>query len=306
MQLRSRHGQKTSLSKERKDSYKVVSVASGIYALVRSHDDSAYSGYGVNQAFVVLEDSVLAFDSGFTLQQAKSLDLEIKRTTDNRLRYLVNSHHHSDHIFGNSYFFKKYSAQGLRIISHSNCATNLDENGAKRLSLYRSNTSLRSYLSGLRIQIPNLTYKLNLHIDIEGTDFLFVHPESGAHTLGDTLLAIPSKRVMLAGDVLFNSYFPNLQDANVESWIDFLNDVDFSTYKKFVPGHGDVCNQSSVVGFRKYLQTVRDLLLSDNLRDENSIRACFELEETRYWKFRSAIDTNVGIISGKLSKPNQQ
>lgn len=279
-----------------KDNFKVVELGRDAFALLRCEDDSIYSGYGVNQAFVILEDSVLAFDAGFTILQAKSLDKVIRRLTDKKLRYLVDSHHHSDHIFGNSYFYNKYSDRGLKIISQSNCASDLKLNGARRLKSYKSTPNLRMYLSTLKIQVPNLTYKLDLQIAIEGTDFLFVHPESGAHTLGDTLLAMPGKGVMFAGDVLFNSYFPNLQDANLESWIDFLNDIDFITYKKFVPGHGDICSQGAVVGFTKYLQRVRDLLQTCSGTDE-SIRSCFELEETRVWKFRSAVDTNVKTLS---------
>lgn len=289
-----------------KDNFKLVELGGDAFALLRCEDDSVYSGYGVNQAFVILEDSVLAFDAGFTFLQAKSLDNTIRRFTDKKLCYLVDSHHHSDHIFGNSYFYNKYSDRGLRIISHSNCASDLKLNGARRLKSYMSVENLRMYLSTLRIQVPNLTYKLDLHIEIEGTDFVFVHPESGAHTLGDTLLAMPSKGVIFAGDVLFNSYFPNLQDANLESWIDFLNDIDFVSYRKFVPGHGDICNQGEVVGFTKYLQKVRDLLLNRAGTDDESIRRCFELEGTHNWKFRSAIDTNVKTLSGKFKRSNTQ
>ena len=148
----------------------------------------------------------------------------------------------------------------------------------------------------MSVTIPNLTYKLNLQLEIEGTDFAFVHPESGAHTLGDTLVAIPKKGVLFAGDVLFNSYFPNLQDANLEGWIEFLNDIDFQTYTKFVPGHGETCQQKAVKDFAQYLQKVRDLLLSEKATDEKRIRACLESEETRKWKFRSAIGMSVDAL----------
>lgn len=287
------------MSKEFRDNFELVKVSQDIYALVRSQDDSALSGYGVNQAFVVLEDSVLAFDSGFTLAQAKSLDISVKSITENKIRYLVNSHDHSDHVFGNSYFYKKYSPHGIHIISHSNCASNLRSGGSRRMRSYRRDKKLRNSLSTLDIKIPDLTYELDLHLEIEGTNFVFIHPENGAHTLGDTLLALPENGVLLAGDVLFNSYFPNLQDANLESWIDFLNDADFQTYRKFVPGHGDICDQHVVQGFTKYLQNVRDLLLSNNVQDEKNIRGCFELDGTSRWLFRSAVDMNVRALSVK-------
>ena len=273
------------LSRDFKDSFQVVNVAEDTFAIVRSNDDSVYSGYGVNQAFVVLEDSVLAFDSGFTLSHAKSLEKAVRGATDKKIRYLVNSHDHSDHVFGNSYFSNKYSSHGLRIISHANCAVNLRTHGNHRINSYKKDENLRRSLAALSIKLPDLTYRLDMHLEIEGTNFTFIHPESGAHTLGDTLLAIPKKGVVFAGDVLFNSYFPNLQDANLESWIEFLNDIDFQTYKRFVPGHGETCGQKEVKDFTEYLEKARNRLLSNDVNDKKAIRACLESEQTREWKW---------------------
>lgn len=284
------------------DHFEVVEIATDIFALQRNEDDSIYAGYGVNQAFIVLEDSVLLFDSGFTLLQAKTLELAVKNVTDKKIHYLINSHDHSDHVFGNSYFHKKYSTTGLQTIAHANCASILRSLGTSRMMAYRKvDKKLLSLLSGLAINLPNVTYEQAIRLEIEGTQIVLVHPASGAHTLGDTLLAIPSKGVMMTGDILVNSFFPNIRDSNLGSWIDFLRDIDLTTYKKFVPGHGQVCDGTTVEVFREYLQTVCDRLLACTARDSDSLRACFELEMTDAWKFRTAVDKNIEALTGKMN-----
>ncbi len=230
-------------------------IASDVFALIWSEDDSVYGGYGANQGFVILENSVLLFDSGLTLVQARQLEKEVRKVTDKKIRYLVNSHDHSDHVFGNSFFWAKYSATGLRILSHGICRDNLMNLGPKRLARYSKIPELGRYLQHIEIREPNVTYPdLGMRIKLEGSNFVFVHPPTGAHTLGDTCLYLPDKSVFFAGDILWNRFLPNLEDANLEGWISFLEGIDLSTYKKIVPGHGKICGPDAVIVFRDYLR----------------------------------------------------
>ncbi|HVB12164.1 MAG TPA: hypothetical protein VNE86_03455, partial [Nitrososphaerales archaeon] len=123
----------------------------------------------------------------------------------------------------------------------------------------------------------------------------------GAHTLGDTILAMPESGVMFLGDVLYNSTFPYVGDANIEAWIDFLNDIDYSTYARFLPGHGGVCEKEDVIGFTNYLCEIRERLLSADVKmGRGRLRSCFEIKGTEDWKSRSTIDRNIDGLFGKL------
>jgi glyoxylase-like metal-dependent hydrolase (beta-lactamase superfamily II) len=166
---------------------------------------------------------------------------------------------------------------------------------------YRKIPDLHAVLEPLRIVLPTVTYSdLGFQLEIEGTNFIFAHPPTGAHTLGDTYLCLSKKRVLFAGDIMWNRFYPNLEDANLEGWIDTLNDLDFSTYSQFLPGHGEICGGKQVAEFLNYLISVRDNLAELESRGKtNDFQAqisCFEVPGTENWLLGSIIDYNINAL----------
>ena len=285
-------------------SFHVQRVAREAYALIWDTDDSTFGGYGANQGFLVLEESVLVFDTGLSLAQARALDGEISKVTEKKIRYIVNSHDHSDHVFGNSYFAGRYAKNGLDIISHVNCKRRLQAEGPARLKGYAKISGMQPFLKSIKITEPQMTYPdVGFELNLEGTELIFVHPPTGAHTLGDTLLCVPKRNLIFAGDVVWNFFLPNLEDANLEGWIDFLEDgIDTETYRICVPGHGAICGASEILFFKQYLKCVRERLTEVGGRLEpnhkknvnrTELRTCFEIPGTEDWKLRFIIDHNV-------------
>ncbi len=282
---------------------KVKEIAEDIYGVIWSEDDSVYGGYGANQGFAILEDSVLVFDTGMTKSQADFLCKSISQITSKKVRFIINSHDHSDHVFGNSLVARNSKAQKVTIISQTNCKDKMEMFAAKRLADYRSKDSkLRSLLDKVSIVQPNLTFSSNnLWITLEGTEMFFLHPETGAHTLGDTLLAFPQKGVIFAGDVIWNRFLPNLEDANLEGWIDTINDLDTGTYSKILPGHGNLCGNKEIETFNRYLKEVLNRLKSlDRVHaDYPTMRKCFALDGTESWQFQKIVGWNVERVIGR-------
>lgn len=279
---------------------KLNEVHRDVYAMICSGDDTIYGGFGANQGFVELENSVLVFDSGFSLLQARNLDRAINRTTDKKVKYLINSHDHSDHVFGNSFFWKKYSSRGLNIISHQICKDKLGRVGKRRLASYLKIPDLRQNLNSIEIREPDLTYSdLGFRMNVEGTEFLISHPPTGAHTLGDSVMYLPKAGVAFMGDLFWNRFLPNLEDANMEGWLSYLEEIDSETYQKFVPGHGEVSSYNRVREFIEYLRTVRANLLKvkpSNISDRDELRSCFSVPGSEDWKLKLIADYNVEAL----------
>ncbi|HVB11700.1 MAG TPA: MBL fold metallo-hydrolase [Nitrososphaerales archaeon] len=281
------------------DLARVCKLAKDVYSVIWDQDNSSYRA---NQGFVVLEKSVLLFDTGSSAGEATLLDNLISKASGSMVKYIVNSHGHPNHVLGNAFFSKKYSKRGLDIISSENCASVLIV-----LSKLKKYKGPGKKLSSAEIVAPNIAYSENgMSLSIGPRKFMFIHPEVGAHTLGDTILAMPESGVMFLGDVLYNSTFPYVGDANIEAWIDFLNDIDYSTYAKFLPGHGRVCGKDEVICFTNYLREIRDRLLSvDTKMGRARLRSCFEIKGTEDWKSRSTIDRNIDALFGE-SQGRQQ
>src|SRR5262249_9445746 len=81
-----------------------------------SPDDSVPFG-GSNNIWVVFEDYVVVIDANFP-KEAADVIADIKKTTDKPIRYVLDTHHHGDHAYGNAVFAKA----GASIVAQANCA----------------------------------------------------------------------------------------------------------------------------------------------------------------------------------------
>src|SRR2546423_15265708 len=83
----------------------VREVAPGVffrYSAISATDKSVVFG-GSNNIWIVCEDYVVVFDANFP-KEAGDVIAAIKKTTDKPIRYVLDSHHHGDHAYGNAVF----------------------------------------------------------------------------------------------------------------------------------------------------------------------------------------------------------
>ncbi len=257
--------------------------------------DSIYDGWGANQGFLTTREGNMVVDTGFTARAAKGLLHDVRAKSSAPIRLVVNSHDHSDHVFGNSVFGKVSSC----IVAHANCRSRLLELGRERIVGYRNfDTRLRSALLGLRIHPAQLTYEDGMDFTLGETTVKLIHPKDGAHTTGDTMVLIPEEKVLFAGDVVWVDYHPNLEDANIEGWIRALEAISKMDVDYVVPGHGPVSDKSCVAPLARYLRDydrrfrslVRDGVPRQELAKE------LEIAGTDEWSLKMIVGRNVDAL----------
>jgi len=104
----------------------VKEVAPGVFfrfSSISATDKSVPFG-GSNNIWVVFEDHVAVIDANFP-DGAEDVVAAIKKTTNKPIRYVFDTHHHGDHAYGNSVFFK----EGATVVAQSNCARLMREFG---------------------------------------------------------------------------------------------------------------------------------------------------------------------------------
>src|SRR5438445_6979115 len=104
----------------------VREIAPGVffrYSAISATDKNVVFG-GSNNIWIVFEDYVMVFDANFP-KEAGDVIADIKKTTDKPIRYVLDSHHHGDHAYGNAVFAKA----GATVIAQTNCARLLRING---------------------------------------------------------------------------------------------------------------------------------------------------------------------------------
>ena len=95
--------------------YEVVKLAEGVYGFMWK---AVPISPEPNVLIVVNDDDVLVVDADMFPSSAKTIVQEIRKLTPKPVRYLVNTHWHDDHVFGNATF--KDAWPGVHVIGHMN------------------------------------------------------------------------------------------------------------------------------------------------------------------------------------------
>ena len=176
----------------------------------------------------------------------------IRTITKLPVRFVINTHHHPDHVGGNAVFVQA----GAIVLAQRNVRAWIhDEN--LRLLTKDSKPQHKAFMEGLLA--PTVTYdeSVDLHL---GTRMMRVESLPG-HTGGDSVVLIPDAQVVFAGDLLWRDIVPTLDDGSTKPWIDTLDRLATSqSGATFVPGHGAVGNAKDVEAFREYLVTLGQLV----------------------------------------------
>ncbi len=257
--------------------------------------DDIFHSYGANQGLVEGKRVGIIVDSGFHNPVAREILHHVQTRT--RTTLVVNTHYHSDHIFGNSIF----EETGAPIIAHEKCGRSMYARSEDLLAGYRRrDRRLSRLLQGVRIAYPRITYqdRLTAHLD-DDLQAVIIHPSVRAHTDGDSIVHIPRERVVFAGDVLWVGYHPNLEDADVQGQIQALRMILRLKPRRIVPGHGPVSGLREVKRLIKYLEEFdRNTRsgLRKNLRDDELVRHVIP-KWSRDWKMRWLMESYIRTLA---------
>ena len=285
----------------------LVKLTGDIYARIVNPDGNAVG----NAGFVILEHGVLVFDTHFTPEAGRQLLDDIRSITPKPVRYIVNSHYHPDHTHGNQVFSGasiiaiKETREGIlqkdlpslnRTITVTE--TQLDrmrraaskETDRDKLAAINQQIQTRddylATLSRLKITAPSVVADDYLAIQ-DGPQELRIQFLGPGHTESDTIMFIPSERIVFCGDLFFKDAIPNIQDADILKWMGTLKRILELDADRFVPGHGIVGNRRDVERFLDYFEELRSLVEPYVLRGDNVNRAMREIRvPVRYSRYR--------------------
>ncbi len=221
-------------------------IADGVFAFISPNGMS-------NAAFLVSQEGVVLLDARMTPSQAKELNDAIRRVTQAEVRWLVNTHFHGDHTFGNFVFAPK-----AQIISHPYTRERLAQLGpAYPQEFAKSRPELADEFRQVQMTLPDVTVTQQMSLFLDDRELQLFHPEKPAHTFGDLMGYLPREQVLFAGDVVFSGYHPVARDGHVSGWIDVLDSVQQMEIKTVVPGHGPVGDRAALQELREYLAELR-------------------------------------------------
>jgi glyoxylase-like metal-dependent hydrolase (beta-lactamase superfamily II) len=201
------------------------------------------------------ERAVLAVDTAMGHVNGQAVLDAAARIAGERKILLTTTHFHPEHAFG----AKPFEAAVTYAINESQ-ARELAAKGPEYIEMFSTfGPGLAQLLSDVELVPPDLTYEGQLRIDLGGrvVELLDVGP---AHTRGDQLIWLPEERIVFAGDLIENAFFPILPDpdANGVWWLEALDKIAALGPATVVGGHGAVGGPELIDAFREYLELVRD------------------------------------------------
>lgn len=211
----------------------MTEVAEGVYVHPGKHGDfdEHYEGDMANIGFVVGSQGVAIIDTGGSYKVGSALREAVKSVTDLPIRYVINTHIHPDHIFGNAAFVQDKP----EFIGHHNLPDTMQLN---RESLMRSlKQVLGSEAEGSEIIPPNRIVKDVLDIDL-GSRKLHLQAWPKSHTNTDLTVLDEKTQTLWTGDLLFITKTPSL-DGDLKGWIAVIDGLKAVQAKVTIPGHGD-------------------------------------------------------------------
>jgi cyclase len=229
-----------------------IEVGDGVYAYIQP-DGSWYIN---NTGFVVGAHGVVSVDTCSTEARTRAYLAAVTEVTAAPIRTLVNTHHHGDHTYGNCLL------PAATIVGHELCRDEVIAAGPP------VNRGLFDDVEwgDLTVAPPFLTYRdaITLWVDDLRCDVRYVG--GPAHTSNDSIVHIPDRGVLFAGDLLFNGGTPFLLMGSVSGAIEVLEQVirplaRSSTAPVIVAGHGPVCGPGLIDDMVAYLRFVQDVAL---------------------------------------------
>ena len=227
---------------------KLTKIAENVYAYVGTQNSSKNNSFGANAGVIIGKDGIVVVDTMISAKEAKRFIRDIRTISRKPIRYVVNTHYHFDHVFGNSEFAKL----GAVVIAQENVKKAMENSAMETLKNIGEYGLTPKDMKGTTLAYPVLTYSDRMTIDIGGQQIELIHARQ-SHTNGDTLVYLPGKKVLFAGDILFTNYHPFLGEGNIEEWAKKLDDIKLMDIEKIIPGHGPLSGKNDLDDMKKYI-----------------------------------------------------
>ncbi|MGX5736733.1 quinoprotein relay system zinc metallohydrolase 2 [Bosea thiooxidans] len=231
----------------------VTEIAPGVFVHQGAYAVFAPSNRGdiANLSFVIGRDAVAVVDTGGSAAVGQALRAAIRSVTDKPIRYVINTHMHPDHVFGNAAF----ADDRPEFIGHHKLARALAARAERFLAVNGRLLGPEAF-AGTRLVAPTRAVDDRLAIDLGGRE-LILEAQPTAHTDNDLTVYDPTTGTLFLGDLLFVRHIPAL-DGSIRGWLRLIDRLEQVAAKQVVPGHGpsSVAWPAAVQPQKQYLQRI--------------------------------------------------
>lgn len=229
-------------------------VIDGVWSAIGATAPGTYanSGHNNNLSFVITSEGVLVVNAGDNYLLAKALHTEIKKLTQQPVKYVVLENGQGHAMLGSNYWLE----QGATVIAHEDAAREIKENAFSLLDVMKKRAKEKA--KGTVVKMPNVTFKKKKIINMGGVRFEILNL-GPAHSPGDIIVWLPQKSLVISGDMAFHQrMLPLFEHTDTAAWLNTWKKFAALKAKYVIPGHGSATNMVEVTKYTKdYLAHLR-------------------------------------------------
>ena len=239
-------------------------IAPGVYSAIGATQPYTYenSNHNNNLSFIVTTDGVLVFNAGGSYLVAKAMHEEIKKVTDQKVKYVVLENSQGHAILGSNY----WKEQGAIIIAHVEADKEIRHRGEDIYA--RTLRVQKEKIIGTKVVFPDLTFKEKMPISMGNTQIELMHI-GASHSPDDIQLWLPQQKILISGDTAFNErMLPIFSHTNAAAWIETWDKIEALEPALIIPGHGEPTDLATITKFTKdylvYMRTEVEKVIDDD------------------------------------------
>jgi quinoprotein relay system zinc metallohydrolase 2 len=215
--------------------------APGIYVHYgrQSLANRANAGDIANAGFIVGARCVAVVDTGGSYATGRALRAAIRVVTPLPVCYVINTHAHPDHVFGNAAF----ASDGAEFVAHARAPEALRRRGPHYLAALARD--LGDAAGGTKIVLPTRTVEGSDSLDL-GSRVLTLRSWPTAHTDADLTVFDEATRTLWLGDLAFAGHVP-VVDGNLRGFLAAIGTLRSMTADFAIPGHGRAARWPAVL-----------------------------------------------------------
>jgi cyclase len=258
---------------------------------------------GCNPSMVVTSEGVVVVDT--PQLPTRAVEMRAAAEASGPIRYVINTEHHVDHIFGNYYF------RGAgQVVQHQGVYDNFMEVTPALDSFDYAHEALPTDDPEGEAIFPDrdtyfadpnkghIVFTGDLTLRVGEHTFELLH--TPGHTPGQIAVHVPEERVVFTGDTVFSECQTWLMGSNVSQWLTALDRIAQLDVDWVVPGHGEVVNRDYLarqrVNLVDWVGAVADAVARGWTREETVERVDFA---DRY-----PVDVGQGYMMGHIQTLN--
>lgn len=207
-----------------------TTIAPGVW--MREGDLKSYGH--CNNAIIEMKDYLLVVDANFP-SGAKAMQTEIPTLSKKPIRYVILTHHHGDHAYGNAL----WTRAGVTTVGHKALVEEMQRYEPKRWQEESGKREDVKAIAASTLEPPKELFDKSPRVFEDGTRRVEVWNFGWGHTKGDAYIWLPKEGILIAGDGIVNGPYNYTGDSHLANWIKILTKIE-KQWKpsKIIPGHG--------------------------------------------------------------------